>query len=338
MEGVSHPTFRALMGARGGLDLVCTEFVRISPAPLSPKHMRRSVAIADGPDGSPLPLSVQVMGNDAAKMAEAAALVAEAGASVVDVNMGCPMPRVVKKGVGAAMLEDPALLRDVLGQMREKVPGLLSAKIRAGFDDAANVVQIARIVEDAGADFIAVHPRRRCDFYEGVADWRIVRTLADELRIPVIGNGDVWYAADALRMERETGCAAVMIGRPAMRNPWIFQQIDDLRAGREPFAPSGDDLLAWLHEVSAIYARVFHKKRGPIGKLKELVRWFGRAVDDEGAFRRIALRIHTVDELHRVAEEHLARLPPERIDLHADGHLGLERSGSAVTDVLARTA
>lgn len=338
MEGVSHPTFRALMGARGGLDLVCTEFVRISPAPLSPKQMRRAVEFADGPDGQPLPLSVQVMGNDAAKMAEAAALVADAGASVVDVNMGCPMPRVVRKGVGAAMLKDPALLRDVLGQMREKTPGLLSAKIRAGFDDAANVVRIARVVEEAGADFIAVHPRRRCDFYEGVADWRIVRTLADELSIPVIGNGDVWYAADALRMERETGCAAVMIGRPAMRNPWIFQQIEDLRAGREPFAPSGDDLLAWLHEVSAIYARVFHKKRGPIGKLKELVRWFGRAVDDGGAFRSVALRVHTVEALHRAADEHLTGLPAERIDLQADGHLGLERSGSALAAVLARTA
>jgi len=338
MEGVSHPTFRALMGARGGLDLVCTEFVRISPVPLSPKAMRREVAIADGPDGAPLPLSVQVMGNDAAKMAEAASLVAEAGASVVDVNMGCPMPRVVRKGVGAAMLKDPALLRDVLGQMRAKTPGLLSAKIRAGFDDAANVVRIAQIVEDAGTDFLAVHPRRRCDFYEGVADWRIVATLAEELRIPVIGNGDVWYAADALRMERETGCAAVMIGRPAMRNPWIFQQIEDLRAGREPFAPSGDDLRAWLDEVAALYGRVFHKKRGPIGKLKELVRWFGRAVDDGRAFRHDALRVHTVDELRRVADDHLTGLPSERIDLRADGHLGLERSGSALTNALARTA
>jgi len=338
MEGVSHPTFRALMAARGGLDLLCTEFVRISPAPLSPKHMRRAVAIADGPDGSPLPLSVQVMGNDAAKMAEAAALVTEAGAAVVDVNMGCPMPRVVRKGVGAAMLKDPALLRDVLGQMRAKTPGLLSAKIRAGFDDAANVVRIARVVEEAGADFMAVHPRRRCDFYEGVADWRIIRTLADELTIPVIGNGDVWYATDALRMEAETGCAAVMIGRPAMRNPWIFQQIADLRAGRDPFAPSGDDLLGWLEAVSALYGRVFRKKWGPLGKLKELVRWFGRAVDDGGAFRKEALRVQTVADLHRAAEAHLRGLPSERIDLQADGHLALERSGSALTETLARSA
>ena len=338
MEGVSHPTFRALMAARGGLDLLCTEFVRISAAPISPKHMRASVAIAEGSDGKPLPLSVQVMGNDAAKMAEAAALVAEAGASVVDVNLGCPMPRVVRKGVGAAMLEDPALLRDVLGQMREKTPGLLSAKIRAGFDDAANVLDIARTVADAGADFIAVHPRRRCDFYEGVADWRIVRTLADELAIPVIGNGDVWYATDALRMERETGCAAVMIGRPAMRNPWIFQQIEALRAGRTPVTPSGDDLLAWLHEVTAIYGRRFRKKYGPLGKLKELVRWFGRAIDDGRAFHGEALRVQSVDALLRVADAHLAGLPSDRIDLQADGHLGLERSGSAGTDALARTA
>ena len=337
MEGVSHPPFRALMAARGGLDLVCTEFVRISPAPLSPKMLRESVALCDGPDGQPLPLSVQVMGNDAAKMAEAAGLVAAAGAAVVDVNMGCPMPRVVRKGVGAAMLKDPALLRDVLGQMREQVPGLLSAKIRAGFDAADNVVRIATVVQEAGADFIAVHPRRRCDFYEGVADWRIIATLARELRIPVIGNGDVWYAADALRMERETGCAAVMIGRPAMRNPWIFQQVADLRAGREPFAPAGEDVAAWLHEVAADYARIFHRKRGPLGKLKELVRWIGRAVDDEGTFRRAGLRAATVDELMHLVDG-LAEFPAGRIDLGAHGHLAFERSGSARLEALAQSA
>ena len=235
------------------------------------------------------------------------------------------------------MLKDPALLRDVLGQMREQVPDLLSAKIRAGFDDADDVVRIAQVVQEAGTDFIAVHPRRRCDFYDGVADWRIIATLAEELDIPVIGNGDVWYAADALRMEQETGCAAVMIGRPAMRNPWIFQQIADLRGGREPHAPSGQDVAEWLHGVSAVYGELFNKKWGPLGKLKELVRWIGRAVDDGGAFRRAALRSGSLDELLHLVDA-LAPLPSERIDLRADGHLALERSGSAGVAPVARSA
>ena len=322
MEGVSHPTFRRLIAERGGVGVVCTEFVRVSRAPLSPVALRREVVKVPG-----VPLSVQVMGNDAEKMADAAHHVADAGADVVDINLGCPMPRVVKKGVGAAMLKDPALLARVLGAMRERTPGLLSAKIRAGFDDAENVVRIAKTVEAAGVDFLVVHPRTRRDLYEGVADWRIVRVLKEALAIPVVGNGDVWYAADALRMERETGCDAVMIGRPAMRNPWIFEQVAALRAGEAPFDPSGADLAEWLHRVRAVYEEEIG---GNVpGKLKELLRWMGRAVDDGGAFRQAALRAPDADAILGEVDARLRPLGPEALDLDAHGRHRFERSGAA---------
>jgi len=321
MEGVTHPMFRALMAERGGVGIVCTEFVRVSRAPLSIAALEREVVKAPG-----VPLSVQVMGKDAEKMAEAAGVVAAAGADVVDVNLGCPMPRVVRKGVGAAMLKDPELLYDVLSSMRARVPGMLSAKIRAGFDDADAVVAIARVVEKAGADFIVVHPRRRADFYQGVADWRIVKTLKEALAIPVVGNGDVWYAADVLRMQRETGCDAVMLGRPALRNPWIFQQARDLHAGVAPHAPNGEELCAFLVDVRARYEATY---RASVGKMKELVRYIGRAVDDDRAFMKEAVRSATTDDILRVAERHLVSLDAAALDLDADGSLGLERSGSA---------
>jgi nifR3 family TIM-barrel protein len=327
MEGVTHPTFRRLIAAHGGLGLLCTEFVRVSRAPLSPSALAASVVKAPG-----LPLSVQVMGNDADKMAEAAEHVSHAGADVVDVNLGCPMPRVVRKGVGAAMLKDPALLFDVLSAMRARTPGLFSAKIRAGFDTADEVVSIAKLVERAGVDFLTVHPRRRCDLYEGVADWRIVRVLREELRVPVVGNGDVWYAHDALRMREETGCDAVMIGRPALRNPWIFRQIAELEAGVTPFSPTGDDVLAWMIAVrDAIAADGF----SPLGKLKELVSWLGRAKDDDAVWKKETLRAPDVDGMLRVSETHLAGLSSEALDLDAYGSLALERSGSARTDAHA---
>ena len=160
MEGVTHPEFRALAVEQGGVGIVCTEFVRVSRAALVPARLRQEVAKVEG-----VPLSVQVMGNDADKMAEAARLIEEAGADVVDINLGCPMPRVVRKGVGAAMLKDPKLLYEVVSEMRQSVRGHLSAKIRAGFDDAEHVVNIAEVVQRAGIDFLVVHPRRRCDFY-----------------------------------------------------------------------------------------------------------------------------------------------------------------------------
>jgi len=324
MEGVTHPVFREIVAEKGGVGLLCTEFVRVSRAPLAPTTLQSAVVKVPG-----VPLSVQVMGNEAEKMAEAARLVEQAGADVVDINLGCPMPRVVKKGVGAAMLKDPDLLEAVVGQMRAAVRGTLSAKIRAGFDDAANVVHIARLLERVGVDFLAVHPRRRCDFYEGVADWRIIATLREALDIPVVGNGDVWYATDALRMQEETGCAAVMIGRPAMRNPWIFDQAAALREGRAPIEVTGPMVADHLQDVAARYLPLLGKRTS--GKLKELVRWIGRALDDDGAFKHAALRAPDVEGILELAQG-LRSFGPERLDLQARPTHALERSGSALSD------
>lgn len=337
MEGVSHAEFRALMAEKPGLGIVCTEFVRVSASPVSQEALASTVVKAPG-----LPLSVQVMGNDADKMAEAAGIVARAGAEVVDINLGCPMPRIVRKGVGAAMLKDRDLLRRVLVAMREATPVLLSAKIRAGFDDANDVVSIAKLVEECGVDFLIVHPRRRCDFYEGVADWRIVRVLKEALAIPVVGNGDVWYAADAIRMQMETGCDAVMIGRPAMRNPWIFEQAKALREGREPIAPSGDDLLAFIEHVRRRYVAAFGSRKEPVGRMKELLRFLLRALPDEAtgpkglsALTSQVCREQTLEGMMRLIEARLAGLPATALDLDAHGSLRLERSGSALSREVA---
>ncbi|MCB9508049.1 MAG: tRNA-dihydrouridine synthase family protein [Myxococcales bacterium] len=325
MEGITHPTFRTLLAANGGVGVVCTEFVRVAGEVVSPKHMARQVVRSPG-----TPLSVQIMGTHAELMADAAGAVAAAGADIVDVNLGCPAPRVVRKGAGSAMLANPALLYEVLAAMRDRVPGVMSAKIRAGFDDASGVVETARIVERAGVDFLIVHPRRRADFYEGVADWRITATLVRELRIPVVGNGDCWYAADAHRMRAETGCAAVMIGRPAIRNPWIFRQIAELEQGIEPFSPAGDDIVRWLDELTDKLAVAFPGRRGfgPLGRVKEMVTYLGRGVDDGGEFRREALRLPDVDAVLGCARARLAGLPASALDLGARGGR-LETSGSA---------
>jgi nifR3 family TIM-barrel protein len=331
LEGVSHSTFREMIAEHGGLGIVCTEFVRITSNPVSEKQMARQVVKAPG-----LPLSVQVMGTDVDRMQDAARLVAAAGADVVDINLGCPAPRVVKKGAGSAMLKNPELLFEVLSAMREEVGGVLSAKIRAGFDEADSVVRNARTLEAAGADYIVVHPRRRCDFYKGVSDWRIVRTLKESLEIPVVGNGDVWYAEDALRMMRETGCDGVMIGRPALRNPWIFQQIAALMDDDEPVRPTGRDVVDWMNDVAVRYEEAFPElKHGPIGKMKELLTYLGRAVPDDMEFRRTVLRKQSIPEVLEYCEEKLGWRSAEEMDLLASPLHGLEKSGSADPEVLA---
>jgi tRNA-dihydrouridine synthase B len=331
MEGVTSEPVRRLIAEYGPLGLACTEFVRVAGEQVSRRHLERQVRKPPG-----VALSVQLMGNDARLMAEAAGVMAAAGADVVDVNLGCPSKTAARKGVGAALLREPAELHTLLAMMRAAVPGLFSAKLRAGFDSSNTALENARVVERAGADFLTVHPRRRIDLYRGVADWRIVALLRQQLSIPVVGNGDVWYAADALRMQEETGCAAVMIGRPALRNPWIFRQIDDLLRGREPFAPSGADVT--LHLVR-VHERLVASFDGPkerlAGPLKEHLGFVCRAVPDGGLLSRRLLRLPTPALLLEAAEEALAHLPPDALDLDARGRYGLEQAGSVRAAVAA---
>lgn len=331
MEGITSDVTRDLLASYGPLGLVCTEFVRVAGEKVSRRHLERQVKKPNG-----VALSVQIMGNDAPLMAEAAAVVAAAGADVVDVNLGCPSKMAARKGVGAALLKDPLALRALLTTMRAAVPGLFSAKLRAGFDTSATALDNARVVERAGADFLTVHPRRRVDFYRGTADWRIIALLSHELSIPVVGNGDVWYAEDALRMLEETGCRAVMIGRPAIRNPWIFRQIDDLRAGREPFAPSGADVFSHLARLQERLLDGFDGRvERVVGPLKEHLGFLSRAVPDGGALGRSLLRLKTPELLLEAAEEALRPLPPEALDLDARGRYRLEQSGSMTPPVAA---
>jgi nifR3 family TIM-barrel protein len=323
MEGVTTAPIRALLASYGPLGLVCTEFVRVAGDSVSRRHLAAQVKKAPG-----VALSVQIMGNDPALMAEAAGVMAEAGADVVDVNLGCPSKTATRKGVGAALLKDRVALGQLLGTMRAAVPVLFSAKLRAGFEQSDDALANARVVEQSGADFLAVHPRRRVDYFEGTADWRIIRLLREELSIPVIGNGDVWYAADALRMLEETRCDGVMLGRPALRNPWIFRQIAELAAGRTPFAPAGADVVRHLERLYAVMAAGFD---GPpvrlAGPLKEHLGFLCRSLPARAELSRRLLRLETPALLLEAASEIFAPLDPGELDLEAHGRHALERSG-----------
>jgi tRNA-dihydrouridine synthase C len=313
MEGVTNAAVREVLASYGPVGLVCTEFVRISGGRISRTYLARQVEKLPG-----VPLSVQVMGNDPELMAEAGAVVARAGADVVDLNLGCPTNAAVRKGVGAALLKQPELLSRLLKTMRRSVPGLLSAKLRAGFDTTTEALTNARLVEDSGLDFLTIHPRRRVDHYRGSADWRIVALVRNELRIPVVGNGDIWYAESALQMFEQTRCNAVMLGRPALRNPWIFRQIGELLAGTEPFRPSGADVAQHLRRLALAYAtRAEDPLQSPLGPLKEQLGYLCRSVSDAGALQRRLQRLPTLELLLEAADEGFGALPREALDLGA---------------------
>ena len=324
LEGLSHQAMRALIAEKGGVGAVCTEFVRIyENRPLSLSSLREEVVKTGD-----IPLSVQIMGNSPVQMARSAQLLSEAGADIVDINLGCPVQKVVRKGVGSAMLKDLENIFEVLSAMRKVVPKTLSAKIRSGFDSSSQVIEIGKTIEAAGADFIVIHPRRRCDFFKGVPDWGIIRMLKENLSIPVVGNGDVWYANDVMRMQKETGCDAVMIGRPAIRNPWIFQQAAELAAGKDPIEPDGNQLLAHLDDVFRRYDLFFSERtRSLLGKLKELTRYIGQALPNKRVFLQKALRSQSVDQWRKICGDFLTDRPASMLDLDAFGRNRLEESG-----------
>jgi tRNA-dihydrouridine synthase B len=313
MEGVTNAAVRQVLASYGPVGLVCTEFVRISGGRISRSYLKRQVEKLPS-----VPLSVQVMGNDPELMAEAGAVVAHAGADVVDLNLGCPTNSAVRKGVGAALLKQPELLSCLLQTMRRSVPGLLSAKLRAGFDTTNDALRNARLVQDSGLDYLTIHPRRRVDHYRGTADWRIVTLIRRELSIPVVGNGDIWYAQSALQMFEETRCDAVMLGRPALRNPWIFRQLAELLAGREPFRPSGADLAQHLRRLAHAFAtHAEEPSHSALGPLKEQLGYLCRGVPDGATVQRRLQRLPTLELLLEAADETLSVLPAETLDLGA---------------------
>ncbi len=249
MEGVTDPAFRTVMLALheprhlGGST---TEFVRVVDHAV-PRHILRD---ALGPVLSPIPVGLQLMGNDAAALAASAARVEETGARFIDLNFGCPAKGTLAGCAGAALLKDPAALEKLVAAVRAAANRLpVCAKIRAGFEHARDVEVLARAAEAGGADLLTVHCRTRAEGYSDTVDWtRIARAVA-AVHIPVCGNGGVLLHTDIARMRAETGCRYVMIGRAALANPWIFSGHKATR--REAFA-FVERYMAVMQERSAV--------------------------------------------------------------------------------------
>lgn len=248
MAGVTCHAFR-LLSKQYGVGLVVTEL--LSSHAIHYKN-QKTFGMFDWTDEE-RPVSVQLFGGEPSMMAEAAAVVEAAGADIVDLNMGCWVPKVAKTGAGASLLKDVCLAQDVVKAMVDAVKIPVTVKIRAGWDPAHTTgIEFARRAQDAGAAAIAVHARYANQGFTGTADWSIIRRVKDVVTIPVIGNGDVETAEDARRMFEETGCDAIMIGRAAMGNPWIFADVKQfLETGEHRPNPSLDE---------RIQAALFHLK------------------------------------------------------------------------------
>jgi tRNA-dihydrouridine synthase B len=282
MESLTDLTFRRLLRAIGGVGLTCTEFVA-SEALIRDVPRVEEMALLDP---SEKPAAIQIYGKKPASMAEAARRAVDLGAAVVDINMGCPARKVVAHSGGVALMRDPALVGAIVAAVRAAVSVPVTVKMRAGFDAASrNAVQIARICEDEGADGVTVHWRTRVDGFAGTLDLGPIADVRSALRIPVIGNGDVCDVASARRMFDQTGCQAVMVGRGAIRDPFLPLRIANDLAGLPPPVVEPERRLAFLLDyVDGIQAR-FRTEFGALGRIKKFCAYYTRGLPGGKALR-----------------------------------------------------
>ena len=309
MAGVTDVSFRRLLKRRGGVGLSVSEFISVEGLTRSNPKSKRQMRFYE----DERPFAVQIFGGQVERMCMAAEMAQEVGADILDINCGCPAPKVVKHGGGSGLLKDHNRLADILKSIKKVITIPLTVKIRAGFyDHTINAVDTAKLAEDCGVEHIALHGRTKEQGYKGRANWDLVRQIKETVKVPVSGSGDVTTVEEAFARWRETACDGILIGRGAMANPWIFRQIEDTMNGREPFQPTLEDKRNLLLEYFELL-RADMPQIAAIGRMKQLAGQFTRGLPGGSRFRQVIYHSHEVDEILDRIEEYFETVAAGRV-------------------------
>ena len=293
MAGVTDLPFRLICKEQGA-GLLCMEMVSAKAIYYNNKNTEELMAI----DERELPVSLQLFGSDPDIISEMAKRIEEKPFAILDINMGCPVPKVVNNREGSALMKNPKLVEEIVTKTVKAINKPVTIKIRKGFDDDnVNAVEIAKIAEDCGISAIAIHGRTREQYYSGKADWDIIRQVKENVSIPVIGNGDVFEVQDAINMLNQTNCDAIMIGRGAQGNPWIFKRINHyMQTGEILPEPTLEEKIETAKKHLALAVEE-HGEYVAVREMRKHIAWYLKGLRNSARVRDEINKIESYEEV-----------------------------------------
>ncbi len=302
MAGITDLPYRLIM-KRFGAGLVFTEMISANGLFFNGAATRELLQTV----AEERPLGIQLFGESADRLAEAARIVSPGG-DLIDINLGCPVRKVVRSGAGSALLNDPSKVGQIVAAVRRATTLPVTIKLRSGWDQTSlNFLEIAHIAVEEGVDAITLHPRTRCQGFGGYANREHIRQLKERVAVPVIGSGDIFTVDDIKTMFIETGCDAVMIGRGGYGNPWLIQQALDAMAGRVPRQPDASDRF----HVASQHLELFLDTFGPrktLGHMRKHLCWYVRGLENSAAFRSAVNGARSVEEMRSTLQDFFAKV------------------------------